>query len=89
MPSIVTSFTRRGCSICESSLLSDFTYMIMRETLTPPAVEPAQPPTNMSSSSTAFENIGHRLKSALAKPVVVITEAHWKAAYFKHSRTLP
>ena len=44
--------------------------MMMRETLMPPPVEPAQPPTNISSTRIQRDSSGHWSKSAVAKPVV-------------------
>ena len=38
----------------------------MRVTFNPPAVEPAQPPTNISSTSTVLEKTGHCPKSTVA-----------------------
>ena len=49
--------------------------MITRLTLTPPAVEPAHPPINIATSRSILEDVGHVLKSAVANPVVVITDA--------------
>ena len=55
--------------------------MTNRETFIPPPVLPAQAPTSISTSSSIRESSGQRLKSAVAKPVVVITDATWKKAY--------
>jgi hypothetical protein len=52
--------------------------MMMRETLMPPPVEPAQLPTNISSTSSQRENSGQASKSAVAKPVVLMIVATWK-----------
>ena len=50
----------------------------MRETLMPPPVLPAEAPINMSSTSIPLEKAGQWLKSAVAKPVVVMMEETWK-----------
>lgn len=39
----------------------------------------AHAPTNISSTRMTREKSGHRLKSAVEKPVVVMMEATWKA----------
>ena len=44
----------------------------------PPPVEPAQLPTNISSTSSQRDSSGQVLKSAVAKPVVLMTVATWK-----------
>ena len=46
----------------------------------PPPVLPAQAPVNIRKRSSAFEKLGHKLKSETAKPVVVIILDTWKAA---------
>ena len=45
-----------------------------REALRPPAVLPAHPPRNISSTRTNWETVGQRAKSAVEKPVVETTE---------------
>jgi hypothetical protein len=50
-----------------------------------PAVEPAQPPMNISATSSPREKFGHWSKSAEANPVVVMMEVTWKAAARKPS----
>ena len=47
----------------------------------PPPVLPAQAPMNIIITITNLENIGHRLKSTVPYPVVVITEATEKKAW--------
>ena len=47
----------------------------LEEKIYPPPVDPAQAPTNISSTNIICENDGHKLKSAVANPVVVIIEA--------------
>ena len=44
-----------------------------RATLMPPPVLPADAPTTIRMHRMARESCGHRLKSSVAKPVVVIT----------------
>ena len=57
-----------------------FAISRMRETFMPPPVLPAQAPTNMSATRMNLENSGHRLKSTVENPVVVMMDATWKAA---------
>ena len=54
-----------------------------RITFTPQAVEEEQPPTKKRQKSIITQNEGHRLKSAVAHPVVVIIEATWNVASLK------
>ena len=54
--------------------------MTQRLTFTPPPVEPAQAPINISTKSNVLENCGHKLKSVLENPVVDIILATWKEA---------
>ena len=49
-------------------------------TLIPPLVEDEQPPIIIKIISISLLNVGHRLKSSLEYPVVVIIEATWKNA---------
>ena len=63
--------------------------MTTRATLMPPPVEPAQAPTNIKITRMARENSGQALKSAVAKPVVVMMEATWKKAYRRLRPTVP
>ena len=49
-----------------------------------PAVDPAEPPGNMSATMIIAANgatTSHSLKSVLAKPVVVMIETVWKTAW--------
>ena len=48
-------------------------------TLIEPPVEPADGPTNISSSSVIVASAPHAVESAVPKPVVVITDTDWKA----------
>ena len=50
-----------------------------RMTFIPPAVDPAQPPTNMSKTSITFAAVSHLSKSAVTNPVVVATLTTEKA----------
>ena len=65
-PSIRTLITALGCSIFRISITAAFAKVTMRVTFNPPAVEPAQPPTNISSTSTVLEKTGHCPKSTVA-----------------------
>ena len=51
----------------------------------PPPVLPAQAPTNISMTRISLERVGHRSKSQLEKPVVVMIEPTWKAAWRRAS----
>ena len=44
----------------------------------PPPVEPAQHPVTINNTSIIWLNVGQRLKSAVAKPVVDMMEETWK-----------
>ncbi len=57
--------------------------MICRISLIPPAVEPAEPPENISPKNTTVRNGVQPVKSALTKPVVVTTETTWNNACLK------
>ena len=57
--------------------------MIILPTFKPPPVEPPQAPINISVIRIICEIIGHELKSAVTKPVVVMTETTWKPACLK------
>jgi hypothetical protein len=46
----------------------------------PPEVEPEQPQTKEQSISMPILNVGQRLVSVVANPVVVLSEQTWKAA---------
>ena len=55
-----------------------------RTTLIDPAVEPAEPPGNISATISIAANgaiTSHSLKSVLAYPVVVMIDTVWKAAW--------
>ena len=54
--------------------------MAIRDILIPPEVEPAQPPVNISITSAMRQKVGHRAKSTVAKPVVVMMVTVWNAA---------
>jgi hypothetical protein len=53
---------------------------ITRMAFMPPAVEPAQPPTAMISTSNATENGGQALQFAVLNAVPVVRLALWKRA---------
>ena len=55
----------------------------------PPPVEPAQAPTNISTTRMDLEKVGQRSKSTVPKPVVVIMEETWKKAWRRPVHTLP
>ena len=54
--------------------------MIKRITLKDPLVEPEHPPTIMIATIKSFKYSGHKLKSSVTKPVVVLMETTVKAA---------
>ena len=60
--------------------------MATRDILMPPEVEPAQAPVNISITSAMRQKVGHREKSTVAKPVVVMMVTVWKAASVMESR---
>ena len=80
LPSNRTVETALGCSIRRISLMETFPKITARATLIPPAVEPAQPPMNISATRMALEKVGQVLKSTVANPVVVMMEDTWKKA---------
>ena len=80
LPSNFREDTERGCSILLSSRLTDLYMIITRETFSPPAVEPAHPPMNMSRNNTVFDSCGQRSKSTEENPVVVIIDDTWNTA---------
>ena len=66
-----------------------FARMIKRDIFIPPPVLPAQAPTNIKITMQARDNSGHRLKSAVAKPVVDIIETTVNDTCFIVSPKLP
>jgi hypothetical protein len=63
--------TARGCTILKISSKTVRKMMIIRITFIPPAVEPAQPPTNMRKTSVTLAPASHVSKSAVTNPVEV------------------
>ena len=70
--------TTSGLTVWSSSRRRTLPSRRWRTTLIEPAVEPAEPPTNISAKSVRRQSAGQRAKSALAKPVVVMIETVWK-----------
>ena len=66
LPSNWMAGTALGWSIRRISLTDTFCRITTRATLMPPAVEPAQPPINISATRMAFEKVGQVLKSTVA-----------------------
>ena len=62
--------------------------IIIRDTLIPPPVLPAQAPMNIIITSRARDSSGHWLKSTVEKPVVEISEATVNAECRSASPTL-
>lgn len=54
--------------------------MTKRSIFMPPEVEPEQPQTKEHSISMPILNVGQRLVSVVANPVVVLSKQTWKAA---------
>ena len=78
LPFMVIASTFCGwINFCKSILIFLAT-IIIRDTLIPPPVEPALAPTNISKNKMILEKVGHRLKSQLEYPVVVIIDPTWK-----------
>ena len=76
-PFIFTVRTDLGCIILAISRFITFASRTIRMHLMPPAVEPAFPPMNISISRTHLLNMGHRVVSVVATPVVVIIALTW------------
>ena len=72
--------TRRGWSIWRKLLRRLLKSRSSLETFMPPPVEPALAPMTIRHSSMVLEKLGHRSKSVVAKPVVVMMLETWKAA---------
>ena len=83
----MTDSTLLGLTAFLTSRTLPLVRIIIRDTLRPPPVEPAQAPQNISSTMTAFDSTGHMSKFVVEKPVVVIIEETWKNAYLKDSPT--
>ena len=59
------------------------------ETFIPPPVEPAEAPTIISSKRMDLLNMGHRWKSVVANPVVVIMDDTWNDEYLRAVKNEP
>ena len=79
-PSMVITETRLGWRMWSSSRRSPLTSSSRRLIFMPPAVEPAQEPIYIRPTRMQRLNVGHRAKSFVEKPVVLITVAAWKEA---------
>ena len=79
-PSTLMTSTIRGRRVWRSSRRIILHRMVSLDTFRPPAVLPAQPPTNISISSTILLRGDHTVKSAVIKPVVLMMEVTWNAA---------
>ena len=75
-----TSWTRFGWSICRKLRRRLLKSSSTRATLMPPPVDPADAPMTISTSRMVLEKLGHRSKSVVAKPEVVMMLDTWKAA---------
>ena len=69
-----TTETDRGINIRLTLLLLALNISKTLADLMPPPVEPAQAPKIINATKRALEKAGHRLKSTVEKPVVVIME---------------
>ncbi len=63
-----------GCNILEISRLTSLNNIINRITLIEPAVEPALPPINIMINKIILLKSGHKPKSVVEYPVVVIMD---------------
>ena len=66
--------TLLGCTTFFNVANEVFNNIPILDTFKPPAVEPAQPPTNIIDKRTILENKGHLSKSTVEYPVVEIIE---------------
>ena len=71
-PPTTKGVTALGCTILKISCKMVRNTTMIRMTFIPPAVEPAQPPTNMSKTRITFAAVSHLSKSAVTNPVVVV-----------------
>ena len=77
-PSILILRILFGCMKVYSSFFTVLSISTILDTLIPPPVLPAHAPINIRSTRINLEVSGHRLKSVVEKPVVVIIDATWK-----------
>ena len=75
--------TRWGDRIDKIWFLAIFERMRPRITLSPPAVEPAEPPIPMRKRRINWEKRGQLVMSPYPKPVVVMMLETWKKAISK------
>ena len=87
-PFSVTGDIMFGWTLCVIPRLISFKAPKNLTHLIPPPVEEAHPPTNISRRSSILLKDGHRLKSAVAYPVVVMTEDTWNSEWRKDSPIL-
>ena len=87
--SYITTVIRFGLMAFWNFLKISLTNATIRLTLSPPAVEPAQPPINMSRSKMSWLKSGHRVKSTVPNPVVVMMVDTEKSAFFIHVKRSP
>ena len=74
LPSYLTGIIALGCKAFLNSKKLFFNMMICRTTFTPPLVEPADPPVKNKAKKIPVAKKLHMVKSAVTKPVVVVTE---------------
>jgi hypothetical protein len=80
LPPTKTGATVVGENASRASRNANLSPTAIRITFIEPAVEPAQPPTNIRLTSTMRASSGQVSKSVVAKPVVVWIEATWNTA---------
>ncbi len=79
-PSYRTGIIAFGCKAFLNSKKLFFSITICLTTLTPPLVEPAEPPVKNKAKKIPVAKKLHMVKSAVTKPVVVTTEVTIKRA---------
>ena len=82
-PSNLTFWITLGWRLRRISKSTDLNRITIRDTLIPPPVLPAQAPMSIKVTRIVRGTAGHRLKSTVAKPVVVMMVPTWKAAWWK------
>ena len=73
-PSCLTGMIALGCNAFLNSKKLFFNMTTCLTTLTPPLVEPAEPPVKKSAKKIPVAKKLHMVKSAVTKPVVVTIE---------------
>lgn len=74
LPSYLTGIMALGCKVFLNSKKLFFNMIICRITLTPPLVDPAEPPVKNKAKKIPVAKKLHMVKSAETNPVVVMIE---------------